>query len=148
MNHYFLSDISKYEKKCFSEILVQTVLLIGKFWRNFKTTPESALLSLSNHTIVLMIVSTTWKVVCTRKQPDILLHGARHPGTQASLFCPVPNWRELWLTILAFLTYYYVLLVHNQYSSSTTFFFLYRDYVVSYDARNRTAHWVFEHLTG
>ena len=24
---------------------------------------------------------------------------------------------------------------------------LFRDFVVSYDRRNRTAHWVFEHLT-
>ena len=23
----------------------------------------------------------------------------------------------------------------------------FRDYIVSYDTRNRTAHWVFEHLT-
>ena len=23
----------------------------------------------------------------------------------------------------------------------------FRDYIVSYDARNKTAHWVFEHLT-
>ena len=26
-------------------------------------------------------------------------------------------------------------------------FFSFRDYVISYDTRNRTAHWVFEHLT-
>ena len=27
------------------------------------------------------------------------------------------------------------------------FLLQYRDFVVSYDRRNRTAHWVFEHLT-
>ena len=27
------------------------------------------------------------------------------------------------------------------------FVYFFRDYVISYDTRNRTAHWVFEHLT-
>ena len=31
--------------------------------------------------------------------------------------------------------------------SDMLLFALCRDYVISYDRRNRTAHWVFEHLT-
>ena len=44
---HFLSEISKFcqkMKKIFFEILVQTVLVMGEFWRNLKITPKSALL--------------------------------------------------------------------------------------------------------
>ena len=39
------------------------------------------------------------------------------PGTQASLFCPVPNWRELWLTILAF--FYLVCIMYFLFTTNT-----------------------------
>ena len=46
--HASLLRLSKYCKLCKKiEILVQTTLLRGKFWRNFKITPEPALLSLT-----------------------------------------------------------------------------------------------------
>ena len=49
---YFFSEISKLCQKCkkfFFEILVQTALVMGEFWRNLKKKPKSALLYCSSY---------------------------------------------------------------------------------------------------